>query len=40
MAARTLKERWKSGEVTLGAWCVVPGAMDLESVRKEVPSVH
>ena len=35
MAARTLKERWKAGEVTLGAWCVMPGAMGPEVVARQ-----
>ncbi len=35
MAARTLKERWKAGEVTLGAWCMMPGAMGAEVLARQ-----
>ena len=30
--ARSLKERWADGESTLGAWCMMPGALGVESV--------
>ena len=29
---RSLKERWANGESTLGAWCMMPGALGVESV--------
>jgi 4-hydroxy-2-oxoheptanedioate aldolase len=35
MAPRTLKERWKGGEITLGAWCVMPGAMGPEVLARQ-----
>lgn len=30
--ARSLQERWADGESTLGAWCMMPGALGVESV--------
>lgn len=35
MAERTLKERWKAGDVTLGAWCMMPGAMSAEVLGRQ-----
>ncbi len=29
---RSLPARWKAGEVTLGAWCMMPGALGVEIV--------
>lgn len=28
----TLKARWKAGETTLGAWCMIPGALTAEAL--------
>ncbi|RAV76533.1 HpcH/HpaI aldolase family protein, partial [Aerococcus loyolae] len=28
----SLKARWKAGEVTLGAWCMMPGALSAEAL--------
>ncbi len=28
----TLKSRWKAGETTLGAWCMIPGALTAEAL--------
>jgi 4-hydroxy-2-oxoheptanedioate aldolase len=30
---RSLVQRWKRGEVTLGAWCMMPGALGIELLR-------
>ena len=30
--APSLKPRWATGEVTLGAWCMMPGALGVETV--------
>ncbi|HEX5379579.1 MAG TPA: aldolase/citrate lyase family protein [Phenylobacterium sp.] len=30
----TLKTRWASGEVTLGAWCMIPSALTAEALGK------
>lgn len=30
----SLKTRWAAGEVTLGAWCMMPGAMSAEALGK------
>jgi 4-hydroxy-2-oxoheptanedioate aldolase len=32
---KSLKERWRAGEVTLGAWCVMPGAMGAEVLARQ-----
>lgn len=32
---RGLKERWAAGEVTLGAWCMMPGAMGTEVLARQ-----
>jgi len=32
MADRSLLARWKAGDVTLGAWCMMPGALGVEIV--------
>ena len=32
---RSLKERWRAGEITLGAWCVMPGAMGPEVLARQ-----
>jgi 4-hydroxy-2-oxoheptanedioate aldolase len=29
---RSLRARWKAGEVTLGAWCMMPGALGVEII--------
>ena len=28
----TLKARWKAGDTTLGAWCMIPGALTAEAL--------
>jgi 4-hydroxy-2-oxoheptanedioate aldolase len=33
--APTLKERWRAGEVTLGAWCMMPGPMGAEILGRQ-----
>lgn len=30
----SLKARWKAGEVTLGAWCMMPGALSAEALAR------
>ncbi|MDO8288805.1 MAG: aldolase/citrate lyase family protein [Parvibaculum sp.] len=30
----SLKLRWKAGEVTLGAWCMMPGALSAEALAR------
>ncbi|MDR3500173.1 MAG: aldolase/citrate lyase family protein [Parvibaculum sp.] len=30
----SLKVRWKAGEVTLGAWCMMPGALSAEALAR------
>ena len=30
----TLKSRWKAGDVTLGAWCMIPGALTAEALGR------
>lgn len=30
----SLKSRWTSGEVTLGAWCMIPGALTAEAIAR------
>jgi 4-hydroxy-2-oxoheptanedioate aldolase len=32
--SRTLRERWKSGEVTFGAWCMIPSALVAEAMAR------
>lgn len=32
--AASLKSRWTSGEVTLGAWCMIPGALTAEALAR------
>lgn len=34
-ANASLKARWKAGEVTLGAWCMMPGAMGAEVLGRQ-----
>ena len=29
---KSLRQRWTSGDVTLGAWCMMPGALGVEAV--------
>ncbi len=29
--AVSLKSRWAAGEVTFGAWCMMPGALGVEA---------
>jgi 4-hydroxy-2-oxoheptanedioate aldolase len=33
--APALKARWKAGEVTFGAWCMMPGAMGAEIIARQ-----
>lgn len=30
----SLKARWTSGEITLGAWCMIPGALTAEAIAR------
>ena len=32
--AASLKSRWDAGEVTLGAWCMIPGALTAEALAR------
>jgi 4-hydroxy-2-oxoheptanedioate aldolase len=32
---RSLRARWKRGEVTLGAWCMMPGALGVEIIARQ-----
>lgn len=32
--AAALKARWRAGEVTLGAWCMMPGALSAEALAR------